>query len=321
MKLLQIILIFFSISCYSQNEESEASKLGFDRLSKIKQTDCYISKKGNLYGLTDNEFKTLFSPQFIYYELYSGDDRFISFKSPDDSYTLFDMAKKEVLQKNKSWIMFYRLVSKDLDNSFFIVRNKDSNDHLLYNDKNEMVKNLGNYDISLQGKNNFGTFVLGNSTDKNFILINENGTEICSYPYVFQPYTDKDYFLVSKNFPQNSKYGIINHFGKVIKELKFDKIFFKENIIVFNLKNSYLITDLFFNSRHEIPVAKEIDFITNEYILVKISDTKWKLITEYGKEKFQIIAKKVEYHSRNSLKVTTDKEDYFIDFNGVKFNK
>ncbi|MCZ4245291.1 hypothetical protein [Pedobacter punctiformis] len=161
--------------------------------------------------------------------------------------------------------------------------------------------------------------MLENSDRSNFILIDNKGKEICSYSYIYQPYIDNDYLLVRKDiFKDHFKYGIINHLGKIIKKIKFDKIEFRENSIIFKADKSYLITDLNFNRKFEISKAQELNFISNELILVKISDRKWKLITEYGKEKLEIAAEKVEYNNRRSLKVINETESYFIDFDGNK---
>ncbi|MCZ4245292.1 hypothetical protein [Pedobacter punctiformis] len=140
MKLLSLIFIFFTSICYSQNN-----------IYKIAKTNCSIVKEGKLYGLIDENHKPVLLPKYVYYEL-SVNNRYIKLKSEEDKYTLYDLNERMVLQNDKHWIMFYNLKSGKINHAFFTVKNSGDGEIELYNDKNEMVRNLGSYDVSLQGK-------------------------------------------------------------------------------------------------------------------------------------------------------------------------
>ncbi|WP_306353102.1 hypothetical protein [Flavobacterium sp. '19STA2R22 D10 B1'] len=307
-------LVFFCSFSNAQDLQAISKKLGVDKLTKIEQTTFYISKKQDLSGLVDENFQPVFPPIFTYYEFYSGTN-FIKLKSIDEKYTLYDLINKKKLQEGKQWISpFHPLKLHDRIVNFYYLRNDESEDNLLYNENNDLIKNLKRYSISVLGGENYGVLILENSGRNNLIVIDEKGKEIFSYPYIYQPYKEKDLFIVKSE--KSNKYGILNHLGEKIKEIEFDNIFLKQDIIVMKKNNVYIVSDLNFNPKFKIPDVQEIDFISDDLILIKISDDNWKLITKDGKTNFQITAKKIEYFKNDKLKVINDLETYYVDLQG-----
>lgn len=316
MKKLLLLMVFCSLYSNAQKNSSEASQIGVDKLLKISNTNLYISKKENLFGLVAGNNEIVFKPKFIYYEFYD-ENKFVKFKTKDEKYTLYNLLQRKILQENKQWISeFHSLKLLKGSQNFFFITDLKSSAHFLYNEKNEFVKNLKDYYISLHGGENYGVFILVNSNSDNFIIMNDKGNEIYSSPYIYQPYSNKDYFLVkSKNL---NKYGIINHLGKSLIKKEFDTIYFKENNI-FLMKENYLsLMNLNLKLKSSFQSVQKIDFITEKLTLLQISNNKWKLVNEEGKTKFQIVANKVEYLEKDRLKVTDSSNSYYIDENGNK---
>ena len=143
-------------------------------------------------------------------------------------------------------------------------------------------------------------------------MIDDKGNKIVSFPYIFQPFDNNDFFIVRKdNYIDgvtHMKYGIINHEGKFIYNLVYDKIFSEKDFVILQLNT-------IINSKPGIYA----EIVEDNFFLIQTPSKFWQLYDNSGSLLMEHEANKMQYYGKNLFRVTNDENEvYFIDNKGLK---
>ncbi len=319
--------IFFLLVCFvcaglnaqTINLEAKAKELGVDRISKIGSTQIYRIVKNDLYGFADENFSIIIPCENDYNEFIGG--HYLRIRNSNGKYSLFDMSLKKYVQKDKHYIsIIYSITTGDTTKSFFSSSNSIEDDTIIYDIEGKTIANIKDFSISIQGGNEYGIIMLENGNGSNFKMLNEFGKEIASFDYIYCPYKDRDYFYVrtDSNIYTNPirKYGIINHEGKELLKINYDKITFQEETVIITLKNKISVLDRNLKLKFRLENAIDAEGIRGNTFLAQYPNNKWKVINTNGKILFTVDAKKVESYPRNLFKVENQNSSYFVNMEG-----
>jgi hypothetical protein len=319
--------IFFLLVCFvcvglnaqTINLETKAIELGVDRISKINGTKIYRLEKNDLYGFADENFSIIIPCENDYSEFIG--DHYLRIRNLNGKCSLFDMSLKKYVQKDKHYVsIIYTIITGNTTKSFFSSSNSIEDDTIIYDIEGKTIANIKDFSISMQGGNEYGIIMLENSNGSNFKMLNEFGKEIASFDYIYCPYKDRDFFYVRRdsNIYTNPirKYGIVNHEGKELLKINYDKITFQEESIIITLKNKISVLDYNLKLKFRLENAIDADGVRGNAFLAQYPNNKWKVININGKTLFTVDAKKVESYSHNLFKVENQNSSYFVNMEG-----
>jgi hypothetical protein len=324
MKIKNFIVLFillFIFQNYSAQEidlKVKAKELGYKHIIKYYH-DTYLIYKNDLIGLLNQNFKILLPPKYSI-SFKEGDD-FLRLKNTEDYYSLYNMKENKMIFENVPWISnSFELIKNNQKILFFEVNNNGTRS--LYSSEGKLLTNLtDNYSVTSHGGPSVGVIVLSNG--KNFLIIDDTGKKIVEYAYIFQPFDSQDFFIVRDdnyvNGETHMKYGIINHGGKFIYNLIYDKIFSEKEFVI--LRKDKKI-DILNKNLKPIIIEKPgvyAEVVEDNFFLIETPSKSWQLYDLFGSLVMEQKANKMQYYGKKLFRITTDKNEiYFIDINGIK---
>lgn len=324
--LLLTCFLYANLNAQKIDLEAKAKELGVDAIGKIGNTNIYRLYKNNLYGFTDENFSIIIPCENDYDQLVG--NHYLLIRNKNGRYSLFDMNLRKYIQKDKFYIsIIYDLKTESKTKNFFSSSETGENDTIIYDLDGNIIADLKDYSISIQGGNEYGIIMVENRNASLFKMLNEFGKEIASFDYVYCPYKDRDYFYVRKdsNIYTNPirKYGIVNHEGKKLLDINLDKITFQDESIIIKLKDKFSVLDRDLKLKFHLDKAIYAEGVRENVFLVQYPGDKWKVINIDGKTLFTVEAKNVISYPKKLFKIETPDLNYFVNMQGQKvlYNK
>lgn len=322
-----IFLIFLFQHCFSQEVDLKfkATELGYDRIRKHKSYDRYFSYKDDLKGILDENFNVLVPTEYPF-SLKQSED-LVRLKNTMGKYFLYNIREKEMILENYFWISDYIEFIKENEKSLIFEARKNNNDpNSLFSENGRLLFNLEyNYSVSLHGGSSVGVLLVYSSSNNNFIMIDDSGEKKANFPYIFHPFNNKDFFIVRKDNYINGenimKYGLINHQGEFLLDLKYDKIISEKEFIILRLNNEITILDKNLQTIINSKTGIYAEIIEENSFLILTPNNYWQLYDLSDSLVMEHKAKKIQYYRNNIFQVTSDtNEIYFIDNHGAKIS-
>jgi len=230
-----------------------------------------------------------------------------------------------MILENYFWISDYIEFIKENEKSLIFEARKNNNDpNSLFSENGRLLFNLEhNYSVSLHGGSSVGVLLVYSSSNNNFIMIDDSGEKKANFPYIFHPFNNKDFFIVRKDNYINGenimKYGLINHQGEFLFDLKYDKIISEKEFIILRLSNEITILDKNLQTIINSKTGIYAEIIEENSFLILTPNNYWQLYDLSDSLVMEHKAKKIQYYRNNIFQVTSDtNEIYFIDNHGAK---
>lgn len=316
-----MFLLHLNTNAQSIDLEARRIAMGFDRIVKFNDVNCYKVYKNDLFGIADENLNILVACNNDYGML-EGDAIFVMYTSgKNKKYSAYDITKRKYILKDKRYISsLHELKIGNRIKGLFDCSEFGNEDTFIYDTEGNLIKNIHDNGISLHGGEEFGVLLLENSNSSKFTMIDEFGKEICSFAYMYCPYEDADYFYVRKDSSPDAdaiqKYGIVNHKGKALLDIKYDEITFQESTIIVKLANKISVLSKDLSLKFDLPNAATATRVDDQSLLVSYPKDKWNVIDNSGKVLLNYTAKKFESYRKDIFKVNKGEQDYFINIKG-----
>lgn len=316
-------LLFQNTFAQEYDLKTKASELGYDDIMQLSLSDKYYSYKNDLQGILDENFQTLLPTEYSLC-LREGTE-LIRLKNTAGLYSLYNLKESKVVFEDCNWVSHaLTFNNEDKQRLLFEVHKNGSKSYAIYSSEGQLVISLPTgYTLYLHNGSAVGVFVLSNNTQTHFLMLNEKGTIIADYPLIFQPIEHKDYFIVRKDKPTSGEtirqYGLINHQGEFLYDLKYQNIAYEKEFIVLRLNDKITILDANLNPILKSKPGTYAEIVEDRFFLISKPNGMSRLYNLAGKLIMEHKAKKVHYYGHLLFRVTSDKNEvYFIDHFGNK---